>query len=167
MVNLRILRIGFCSPGPECHRLSLLNQYIPIVHRRFSTEFYYEIYHEMSIKCHDQNSGHSKNHNEIFMIQYWNIMRLRSGHIMIYCWKSSYSNDEHQWYSDWKIASQLSSSGEKGLNWKQSLLSAINMIKCHGMRYVEMIKNLERTRIASTNFLLVSSFHLICQWQRG
>ena len=25
-------------PGPECHRLSLLNQYIPIVYRRFSTE---------------------------------------------------------------------------------------------------------------------------------
>ena len=33
-----------------------------------SSEFYYEFYHEMSIKCHDQNSGHSKNHNEIFMI---------------------------------------------------------------------------------------------------
>ena len=26
------------NPGPECHRLSLLNQYIPIVYRRFSTE---------------------------------------------------------------------------------------------------------------------------------
>ena len=44
-----------------------------------SSGFYYEFYHEMSIKCHDQNSGHSKNHNEIFVIQYWNIMSLSSG----------------------------------------------------------------------------------------
>ena len=28
-----------------------------------NSEFYYEFYYEMSIKCHDQNSGHSKNHN--------------------------------------------------------------------------------------------------------
>ena len=46
------------------------------------TEFYYEFvcefYYEISIKCYNQNSGHSKNHNEIFMIPYWNIMRFRS-----------------------------------------------------------------------------------------
>ena len=35
-----------------------------------NSEFYSEIYNEMSNKCHDQNSGHRKNHNEIFMIQY-------------------------------------------------------------------------------------------------
>ena len=37
-----------------------------------SSEFYYEFYYEMSIKYKRpyQNSGHSKHHNEIFMIQY-------------------------------------------------------------------------------------------------
>ena len=35
-----------------------------------NSEFYYEFYYEMSIKCHDQNSGHSKNHDEIFMFHY-------------------------------------------------------------------------------------------------
>ena len=33
-------------------------------------EFYSEIYHEMSNKCHDQSSAHSENHNEDSMIQY-------------------------------------------------------------------------------------------------
>ena len=49
-----------------------------------NSELDYEFYHEMANKCHDQNSGHGRNHNEIFMIQYWIIMTLRSGYIMIY-----------------------------------------------------------------------------------
>ena len=35
-----------------------------------NSEFYYEFSHEMSKKCHDQNSGHSKNHNGNSMTQY-------------------------------------------------------------------------------------------------
>ena len=37
---------------------------------RVSSELYSEFYHEMANKCHDQNSGHNKIQNEIFMIQY-------------------------------------------------------------------------------------------------
>ena len=44
-----------------------------------------EFYHEMANKCHDQNSGHGKNHNEIFIIQYWIIMTLRSGNRIQSC----------------------------------------------------------------------------------
>ena len=43
------------------------------------SELYSEFYHEMANKSHDQNSGHGKNHNEIFMIQFWIIIKLRSG----------------------------------------------------------------------------------------
>ena len=35
-----------------------------------NSEFYDEFSHEMSKKCHDQNSGHSKNHNGNSMTQY-------------------------------------------------------------------------------------------------
>ena len=30
------------------------------------SELYSEFYHEMGNKCHDQNSGRRRNHNEIF-----------------------------------------------------------------------------------------------------
>ena len=36
---------------------------------RENSEFYYEFYHEMTNKWHDQNSWQSKNHNGITMIQ--------------------------------------------------------------------------------------------------
>ena len=36
---------------------------------RENSEFYLEIYHEMSNKCHNQNSWQSKNQNGITMIQ--------------------------------------------------------------------------------------------------
>ena len=49
-----------------------------IIMLSLSSELYTEFHHEMSNKCHDQ-TGHRKNQKEIFMIQYWNIMRLRSG----------------------------------------------------------------------------------------
>ena len=37
---------------------------------RMNSKFYYKLHYKMSIKCHDQNFGHSKNHNEIFLIHY-------------------------------------------------------------------------------------------------
>ena len=46
---------------------------------RDNSEFYHEFYHEMSNKCHDQNSWQSRNHNGITMIEYWNIMWLNPG----------------------------------------------------------------------------------------
>ena len=50
--------------------MSIINTELKFLMFILSSEFFYEFYHEMSIKCHDQNSVHNKNHNEIFMIQY-------------------------------------------------------------------------------------------------
>ena len=50
--------------------MSLINTELKIIMFTLSSEFYYELYHEMSIKCHDQNSGHSKNHNGNSMIHF-------------------------------------------------------------------------------------------------
>ena len=50
--------------------MSTINTELKFLMFILNSEFYYEFHDEMSDKCHDQYSGHSKNHNRNSMIQY-------------------------------------------------------------------------------------------------
>ena len=50
--------------------MSMINTELNSIIFRVNSEFYYEFYHEMSIKCHIQNSDHEKLHNGNSMIHY-------------------------------------------------------------------------------------------------